>query len=201
MLISRRFFIQASAALPFVSYALATENFESYSDPKAADEWIIKYQKTLDAVEQTFLLGRFADRYYYLTKYISWKPNPGQALSQVIVPEGFVTDFASVPRAFWSALPTDGEYAYAAVIHDYLYWTQTTSREDADLTLKYAMQDFGVGSVTIETIYRTVRAAGGMAWKENAALKKSGEKRTLKKYPDKPTIKWVDWKMNPDVFT
>ena len=201
MLISRRLFIQASAALPFVPYALATENFESYSDPKAADEWITKYRKTLNAVDQPFLLGRFADRYYYLTKYISWKPNPGQALSQVIVPEGFVTDFASVPRAFWSALPTDGEYAYAAVIHDYLYWTQTTSREDADLTLKYAMQDFGVGSVTIETIYRAVRAAGGMAWKENADLKKSGEKRTLKKYPDKPTIKWVDWKMNPDVFT
>lgn len=36
------------------------------------------------------------------------------------VPEGFETDFASVPRIFWSILPlTDAQYDKAAVIHDY----------------------------------------------------------------------------------
>ncbi|WP_139385602.1 DUF1353 domain-containing protein, partial [Salmonella enterica] len=37
------------------------------------------------------------------------------------VPAGFVTDFASVPRIFWTILPSDGKYAKAAIIYDYLY--------------------------------------------------------------------------------
>lgn len=37
------------------------------------------------------------------------------------VPAGFVTDFASIPRAFWVVLPPTGKYGKAAVVHDYLY--------------------------------------------------------------------------------
>lgn len=37
------------------------------------------------------------------------------------VPEGFVTDFASVPRIFWIFLPPWGRYGKAAVLHDYMY--------------------------------------------------------------------------------
>lgn len=194
MSISRRDLIKASVALPFIPYAKAAEDTEQYSDPIAADEWISNYNNTLQAVNDPLHLGRFADRYYYLTKEIGWQPNSGQTPSPVKVPIGFVTDFASIPRAFWIALPTDGEYAYAAVIHDYLYWAQTTSREEADLILRYAMEDFGISTAKIATIYRTVQAAGWLAWRENAKLKKSGEKRILKKYPENPTIKWTEWK-------
>lgn len=38
----------------------------------------------------------------------------------VRVPEGFVTDGASVPNVFWSLLPPWGEYGQASVLHDYL---------------------------------------------------------------------------------
>jgi hypothetical protein len=48
---------------------------------------------------------------------------------------------------FWSALRPDGEYAYAAVVHDYLYWTQSRSREEADQILKMAMEDSEVESL------------------------------------------------------
>ncbi|MDM5060945.1 DUF1353 domain-containing protein [Aeromonas rivipollensis] len=201
MSISRRTLIKSCVALPFIPYACAASADEQYADPVAADEWIIKRnQEVLHAVVNPLLLGRFADRYYFLTKEINWKPNPGQTPSSVQVPVGFVTDFASIPRAFWVALPTDGEYAYAAVIHDYLYWEQTTSREEADLVLKYAMQDFGISTVKITTIYGTVRAAGWAAWNENAKLKIAGEKRILRKYPEEPTTKWTDWKKKEDVF-
>ncbi len=38
------------------------------------------------------------------------------------VPAGFVTDFASIPRIFWSLLsPTDLRYSKPAVVHDYGY--------------------------------------------------------------------------------
>jgi hypothetical protein len=40
---------------------------------------------------------------------------------EVVVPEGFVTDFASIPRLFWSIAPPYGWYAEAAVVHDLLY--------------------------------------------------------------------------------
>ena len=36
---------------------------------------------------------------------------------------GFVTDFASVPRILWWALPKWSVYGNASVIHDWLYWT------------------------------------------------------------------------------
>ena len=45
----------------------------------------------------------------------------GQHVGIVVVPAGFATDFASVPRAFWRLLPPFGEYMLAAVVHDYLY--------------------------------------------------------------------------------
>ena len=50
------------------------------------------------------------------------------------VPAGFETDFASVPRAFWSVFPPYGPYTKSAVLHDWLYVTQPAgvSRKDAD---------------------------------------------------------------------
>jgi hypothetical protein len=118
----------------------------------------------------------------------------------VTVPSGFVTDFASIPRAFWSALRPDGDYAYAAIIHDYLYWTQPVTRETADEILRFAMQDLFVESTTVTVIHRAVRLGGGRAWDDNARLKGMGEKRVLKRLPETPTVRWTDWKKMPDVF-
>src|SRR4051812_29221534 len=50
----------------------------------------------------------------------------------VVVPAGFVTDFASTPRAIWAVLPPVGNYQLAAVVHDFLYWDQRCTREQAD---------------------------------------------------------------------
>ena len=49
--------------------------------------------------------------YHYLTGSGRW----------VVVPKGFQTDGASVPRALWSAIPPTGLHFNAAVIHDCLY--------------------------------------------------------------------------------
>src|SRR5262245_57983090 len=62
-------------------------------------------------------LYRFADEIYSLTKPIAWTPGPkAREFKRVDVPAGFVTDFASVPRIFWSVLPRDGKYTYPAII-------------------------------------------------------------------------------------
>src|SRR5262245_61834039 len=53
----------------------------------------------------------------------------GRTSDRIVVPKGFVTDFASIPQALWSlGLSPHGQYSRAAVIHDFLYWTQGCSR-------------------------------------------------------------------------
>ena len=42
----------------------------------------------------------------------------------VEIPNGFITDFASVPRLFWNIFPPIGNYRNAAIVHDYLYRTR-----------------------------------------------------------------------------
>jgi hypothetical protein len=149
------------------------------------------------------LLGRFRDPWYYLIDPIYWIPNADQRVhfQAVKVPKLFVTDLASVPRLFWSWLRPDGEYAYAAIVHDYLYWAQTRTRLMSDEILKSCMEDFAVDKVTIQAIYDAVRAFGESVWNENARLKADGERRILKRVPPTALINWTDWKQRSDVFS
>jgi hypothetical protein len=78
----------------------------------------------------------------------------------IVVPAGFVTDFAR-PRAIWSVLPPTGRYQQAAIVHDFLYWDQGCSREQADALL------------------RAVRSFGSAAWTANARAKADGHSRII----------------------
>ena len=148
--------------------------------PEAVEHWMDDWMKAVKAPQGALIVRRFADPIYFLQKPISWVPNKGQEqFPTVTVPTGFVTDFASIPQIFWSILKPDGLYAYAAVVHDYLYWTQSTSRDAADTILKLAMEDFNVAGATVTAIYEAVNWFGGRAWDENKRLKSNGEKRIL----------------------
>jgi hypothetical protein len=175
----------------------------SEEDSKLIEAWLYAAKSVDDKTAiGTLLLSRFVERVYFLMKPIAWKPGPAQDpnLPSVQIPIGFVTDFASIPRIFWSILPPDGEYTYAAIIHDYLYWNQATDKPAADLVLKAAMEEFGVSKADVFAIYNGVKLGGQSSWDENAALKSKGEKRILKVFPDDPKIRWEDWKRRPDVF-
>lgn len=154
----------------------------------------------LEAAHGTLSVTRFADAFWYLSRGIDWSPDPGQSLPAVSVPPGFVTDFASIPRALWTALPRDGDYVWAAVVHDHLYWFQTTTKDIADDVLKAAMIDFKIPTLDRTAIYQGVHLGGSSAWNENARLRQNGEKRILKQFPDDPTVSWQDWKKRPGVF-
>lgn len=196
-------FVLSIAAFKVSSCAIDKNRTETnYSDPDVADRWITEWMKNQRAVEGPLNLTRFADPVYIVTKEIKWKPNPKQesTYKAITVPRGFVTDFASIPRIFWSALRPDGLYSYAAIIHDYLYWDQSVPRATADAILRFAMEDFRINPMTIPLIHKAVRLGGQSAWDENARLKAAGEKRLLKRFPEDPTIHWVDWKKRKDVF-
>lgn len=95
------------------------------------------------------------------------------------VPAGFVTDFASIPRGAWVLLPRYARYGPAAIVHDYLYWTQPCTRSEADIALREAMREAKVGGLTRETIYRSVQVGGGFAWRANEREQKQGLPRVI----------------------
>ncbi|OGV32562.1 MAG: hypothetical protein A2020_14780 [Lentisphaerae bacterium GWF2_45_14] len=103
----------------------------------------------------------------------------GDVLSEntVEVPVGFMSDFASIPRWLWWVFPPWGKYGNAAIIHDWLYWNQSTSRKEADLILLQAMTVLGVGGWYKYPIYWAVYLFGYIAWKRNQLDKKAGFNR------------------------
>ena len=137
--------------------------------------------------------------YYFLEGTLEWIANPGQNFSPVEVPKGFVTDLASVPAILWSVFPKTGRYAYAAIVHDYLYWTQAVSREEADSVLKAAMEDAKVDIASQVGFYAAVRTFGASPWEHSRKAKLAGEKRVLAKFPVDPLISWTIWNA-PDHF-
>lgn len=82
-------------------------------------------------------------------------------LQRVIhVPEGFSTDFASVPRlpVLYAAM---GNIAHApAVVHDYLYSSREVSRREADEVFYEAMRVIGVPKWKALPMFWAVRAFG-----------------------------------------
>lgn len=86
----------------------------------------------------------------------------GQA---VIVPEGFETDLASVPKIFQNVLSPAGPWAPAAVLHDHLYRAQLGwSRIEADRALRAGALACGAPPAAAELIYQAVRAGGARTW-------------------------------------
>ena len=85
----------------------------------------------------------------------------------IIVPAGFVTDFASTPQIVWSiGMPKSGIYDCAAVVHDYLYvmggllTDRTYTKVDADAIFNEAMGVLGVGRVKRYFMYQAVKWFG-----------------------------------------
>ncbi len=166
------------------------------------DEWIGRWRD--DRVKK--LLGpldlrRFRDPVYILLREIGWKHTVAPYdLPAVTVPAHFVTDFASVPRPFWSMFRPDGNYAYAAVLHDYLYWEQPFSKQLADEIFKSVMLELSITDRQAGVLFAAVKTFGQASWDGNLALRRRGARRVLKKLPDDPLVTWEDWRKNPDVF-
>ena len=114
----------------------------------------------------------------------------------ISVPDGFVTDFASVPRVLWSAYPPHEMYSRAAVIHDYLYWIQTCTRKQADNILMIAMKESNVSRRKRNAVYKGVRLGGQNAWDANARERTSGLPRVIpnthRNIP--PNLTWPDFR-------
>lgn len=79
-----------------------------------------------------------------------------------IVPAGFRTNFASVPRLFTWLVPTSGTYTKAAVLHDWLCSQSSLSRYDADGIFRRTLRELGVSDLRRYVMWGAVRLAAGM---------------------------------------
>lgn len=147
-----------------------------------------------------FDLRRFRDPTYVLLTPIFWKPSEPLQPDAVHVPRGFVTDFASVPRPFWTLFRPDGDYAFAAVLHDYLYWTQDRPRVAADEVFRLAMEDLRISRSQASILFSAVEQFGSASWNANRAARERGEKRVLSSFPKDPAITWEEWRKDPNAF-
>lgn len=95
----------------------------------------------------------------------------------VSVPEGFVTDLASIPIGVRWLIPKAGKNAQAAVVHDHIYRHGTmsirvrnntqqvpVSRGMADAIMYQAMKALNVAAWRRELIFRGLQVGGWVAW-------------------------------------
>lgn len=81
-----------------------------------------------------------------------------------VIPAGFVTDYASVPRFFHRVLPQRGRYSVIAVFHDYLYWSGLVTRAEADCVFLELGARMKVREFDQFLLYSGVRIGGWVAY-------------------------------------
>ena len=100
----------------------------------------------------------------------------------VIVPRGFITDFASMPqplRALRDLMPSTDRYGVPALVHDYLYWRQDCTREQADNIMEIALKEAGVSVLERKLVREGLRQFGQASWDTNKRARDSGLVRTV----------------------
>ncbi len=116
---------------------------------------------------------------------------------RVVVPAGFVTDYASVPPELMPTLGRNQSFQDAAVVHDFLYWTQPVSRSFADQIFEKAMIESGVRTWPRSPMSIIVRMRGESAWITNQRERAQGLPKylTLEQRQNLPAgISWPDYR-------
>lgn len=84
-------------------------------------------------------------------------------IMRYVVPAGFITDGASIPRFFWSLVgsPFTGKYVEVAILHDYLYsGAIDISFKEANRIFYKGMRKADVNKVKAYLMYKAVSFFG-----------------------------------------
>jgi hypothetical protein len=104
---------------------------------------------------------------WVLNTHAVWRENNGETIR---VPDGFMTDFASIPFLFrWWQTGSVGPQRVAAYFHDWLYSSQTGrfSRKDSDRIFREVMKAAGGSGSKRYAMWAALRVGGFMAWRSN----------------------------------
>lgn len=111
--------------------------------------------KTIPIDDQHWLVG---EEYRYAT-----------SIGVIVVPKGFKTDYASVPRVFRNIINSYGKHGRAAVIHDWLYSKEcplNLPRKEADRIFLEIMEECEVNIIRRKLMFRLVRIFGAKHYKK-----------------------------------
>ncbi len=75
------------------------------------------------------------------------------------VPQGFISDGATVPRILWPIFPPIGRYLKATLVHDY-YLTKGLNRKDCDDRFRECLVELEIESWRVNAMFYAVRAYG-----------------------------------------
>lgn len=83
---------------------------------------------------------------------------------KIVVPKGFMSDLATIPRVFQLFIPKVGPYNAAAIVHDWGYCVQFLTRKEVDCLFLDIMKNSKVGFFTRYSMYYFMRLLGSIAW-------------------------------------
>lgn len=112
--------------------------------------------------------------------YVLFRPYPVRfkvdgKIHEITVPQGMLTDLASVPRIARSIIDRVGPHLEASIVHDFLYiaWqdiggysARTNDQAFADKVMRAALRAANIPERTILEIYGAVRTFGWFAFRE-----------------------------------
>ena len=104
----------------------------------------------------------------------------------VVIPAGFVTDFASIPPRLQSLISPLGPHLFPAVLHDYLYWAQSCTRSQVDSLFLKAMVQMNVPRFESFAMYQAVHRFGHKSWQRNSRERDLGLPRIIPDGDDVP---------------
>ncbi len=122
----------------------------------------------MSSFTQSLIVTPVADgKSWELVEEFDYHRGSAESTEIIHVPKGFITDFASIPRVFWNILPPWGEYGKAAVVHDYLYRSDTYpyTRKESDEVFLEAMKVLGVAWWKRNIMYYAVRVFAGSVFR------------------------------------
>jgi hypothetical protein len=101
---------------------------------------------------------------------------------KIIVPAGFITDLASIPSVLWWWESPHETTLAPAILHDYLYWQQTCTKDESDAVMYLAMKKLELSFTKRELIYAGIRTPFALsAWNKNNVARMGGESRFFTK--------------------
>lgn len=98
--------------------------------------------------------------------------------AKIIIPRGFMTDGASVPRIAWALLDaTDPDILYPSYLHDFLYSRRGIlgsvefTRFECDYVLRQGMLSVGASRYKASAVQLAVNLFGQEAWRNQPTAK------------------------------
>ncbi len=127
----------------------------------------MKYTKAIRVnLETNWLLEKIpSTEFWRVWKEFHWLVDYFDVSTRIIIEEGFITDFWSIPKFMrWFFDPT--KYL-AYILHDYMYRKESRhTRYDADISLLQALGIEWMGIFKRRIIFWTVRTFWGLFYKK-----------------------------------